>query len=62
MTSLEFLRYFITTLVILVGLFVGLFVYADMNPFHKTVWKALKILGAIMVFTALIGTLIAVWI
>ncbi len=62
MTSLIFLRYFITTLIILVTAFITLFVYADMNPHLVKVWKSIKILGYIMIITSLVGTLIAVWI
>jgi|LakMenE18May11ns_1017448.scaffolds.fasta_scaffold7753004_2 hypothetical protein len=62
MSSIEFLRYFITTLVLLLATFISLFVYADKNPQLTRIWHYLRIVGTSMVVITLVGTLIAVWI
>jgi hypothetical protein len=62
MSSIEFLRYLITTLVLLVATFISLFVYADRNPQLTRIWTYLRIVGTSMVVITLVGTLIAVWI
>jgi hypothetical protein len=61
MAQIIFLKYFITTLVLLTTTFLVLFVYADKNPQLTRIWTYLRIVGTSMIFITLLGTLIAVW-